>query len=147
MDQKLANEIATIPSEQRVLITAHDAFGYFGSAYDVEVRAVQGISTSSEAGLAELNELINFIVDRKISAVFIETSVSPRAIEALIEGAQARGHTVSIGGELFSDAMGKPGTPEGTYQGMMRHNAKVITSALRGAPSTEKVPAAEPSSP
>jgi manganese/zinc/iron transport system substrate-binding protein len=120
-----------IPPQQRVLVTAHDAFHYFGRAYDVEVRAIQGISTESEAGVKEINELVNFIVARKIKAIFVETSVSDRNIKSLVEGCRQAGHEVAIGGELFSDAMGQPGTPEGTYAGMVRHNVETIIKALK----------------
>ena len=114
-----------------MLVTAHDAFHYFGRAYDIEVRGIQGISTESEAGVREVNDLVDFIVERKIKAVFVESSVSDRNIRALVEGCQARGHTSPIGGELFSDAMGKAGTPEGTYVGMVRHNVDTIVKALQ----------------
>ncbi len=124
--------IATIPEGRRVLITSHDAFSYFGRAYGMEVRGIQGISTESEAGLHDINTLVDFLVDRKISAVFVETSVSRKNIEALIEGAAAKGHEVRVGGELFSDAMGEPGTYEGTYIGMLDHNITLVTRALGG---------------
>lgn len=124
-------QIATIPKDRRVLITAHDAFGYFGAAYDIEVLAIQGVSTDSEASVKQINQLVDTIVSRKINAVFIESSVSPKTIEALVEGCRGRGHTVKIGGELFSDAMGAAGTPEGTYVGMVRHNVQTIVSALK----------------
>jgi manganese/zinc/iron transport system substrate-binding protein len=124
--------IATIPREHRVLITAHDAFNYFGRAYDIEVRGIQGISTESEAGLQDITRLVDLIVERKIRAVFVETSVADKNVRALIEGAKASGHEVRIGGSLFSDAMGKAGTYEGTYIGMIDHNATVITRALGG---------------
>lgn len=123
--------LATIPRPQRVLVTAHDAFHYFGRAYDVEVKAIQGVSTESEAGVKQINELVTFIVDRKIKAVFVETSVSDRFMRSLIEGCQHAGHDVVIGGELYSDAMGDPATPEGTYVGMVRHNVETIVKALR----------------
>lgn len=131
LDQYAREKIAEIPPESRVLITAHDAFGYFGSAYGLEVVGLQGISTDTEVGLRDIQELVSFIVDRGINAVFVESSVSPRAIEAVVEGALRRGHTVRIGGELFSDALGDAGTPEGTYIGMFRHNVDTIASALR----------------
>lgn len=123
--------LSTIPKDRRVLVTAHDAFRYFGRAYDVEVRGIQGISTESEAGVREINELVKFIADRKIKAVFVESSVSEDNIRALVEGCRAKGHDVSIGGQLFSDAMGRDGTPEGTYIGMVRHNVNTITHALK----------------
>jgi manganese/zinc/iron transport system substrate-binding protein len=132
LDEKVGVMVGTIPSEQRVLVTAHDAFRYFGRAYGIEVHGIQGISTDSEAGLSDLNELVNFLVVKKIPAVFIESSVSPRNVQALIEGAKAQGHDVVVGGELYSDAMGPAGTPTGTYRGMMEHNALVITRALGG---------------
>ena len=124
--------LSSVPAESRVLLTAHDAFNYFGSAYGFEVMGIQGISTESEAGLQRISELVDLLVDRDIRAVFIETSVSDRNIRALIEGASAEGHEVVIGGELFSDAMGEPGTYEGTYLGMIDHNATVISRALGG---------------
>jgi manganese/zinc/iron transport system substrate-binding protein len=124
-------QIATIPKEQRVLVTAHDAFRYFGRAYDIEVKGIQGISTESEASVKDINDLVKFLVERKVKAVFVETSVNPRNIKSLIEGCQARGHKVAIGGELFSDAMGKEGTPEGTYVGMVKHNVDTIVQALK----------------
>jgi manganese/zinc/iron transport system substrate-binding protein len=122
----------TIPAEQRVLITAHDAFRYFGRAYGVEVRGLQGISTVTEAGAADVQELAGFIAGRRIAAIFVETSVPQRAVEAVQAAVQARGFEVKIGGELFSDSLGAPDTPEGTYIGMMRHNIETIVSALRG---------------
>jgi manganese/zinc/iron transport system substrate-binding protein len=125
-----------VPTEQRVLLTAHDAFGYFGDAYGFEVMGIQGISTQSEAGLNRISELVNMLVDRKISAVFVESSVSDRNMRALIEGAAAKGHTVNIGGELYSDAMGADGSYEGTYIGMLDHNVTTIARAL-GADAPE----------
>ena len=124
--------LSSVPAESRVLLTAHDAFNYFGSAYGFEVIGIQGISTESEAGLLRVSELVDMLVERDIGAVFVETSVSDRNIRALIEGAAAQGHEVVIGGELYSDAMGEPGTYEGTYVGMIDHNATVIASALGG---------------
>lgn len=124
--------LASVPAESRVLVTAHDAFNYFGAAYGFEVVGIQGISTESEAGLQRIAELVDVLVARDIRAVFVESSVSDRNIRALIEGAAARGHEVVIGGELFSDAMGEPGTYEGTYIGMIDHNATVIAAALGG---------------
>ncbi|MAM25271.1 MAG: manganese transporter, partial [Rhodobacteraceae bacterium] len=109
---------------------AHDAFSYFGRAFGFEVIGIQGISTESEAGLNRIGELVDVLVDRRIGAVFVETSVSDRNMRALIEGAAARGHDVRIGGALFSDAMGPPDTYEGTYIGMIDHNVTTIASAL-----------------
>ncbi|MEM8958598.1 MAG: zinc ABC transporter substrate-binding protein [Pseudomonadota bacterium] len=124
--------LSSVPPESRVLLSAHDAFNYFGSAYGFEVMGIQGISTESEAGLQRISELVDMLVERDIGAVFVESSVSDRNIRALIEGAAAAGHEVSIGGELFSDAMGPEGTYEGTYLGMIDHNATVIAGALGG---------------
>lgn len=124
--------IGTIPDRSRVLITAHDAFNYFSRAFGLEVHGIQGISTDSEAGIADINRLVDLIVARQIKAVFVESSVSDKNVRALIEGAAAKGHTVTIGGTLFSDAMGKPGTYEGTYIGMIDHNVTTITRALGG---------------
>lgn len=123
--------LAEVPKEQRVLVTAHDAFQYFGRAYDVEVHGIQGISTESEASNNEVNRLVDLLVNRKIKAVFVETSVSERNIKSLLEGCKSKGHEVRIGGELFSDAMGEKGKPEGTYPGMVRHNVKTIVEALK----------------
>lgn len=128
----MTSVIATVPKNSRVLLTAHDAFSYFGRGYDFEVLGIQGISTESEAGLRRVEELVNIIVERKISAVFVESSVPERNVRALIEGAGARGQDVVIGGTLYSDAMGEPGTYEGTYIGMIDHNATLITRALGG---------------
>ncbi|MEM9784353.1 MAG: zinc ABC transporter substrate-binding protein [Pseudomonadota bacterium] len=127
-----AETLATVPAERRVLITAHDAFGYFGRRYDFEVLGIQGLSTASEAGLKRIDDLVSLIVERQIGAVFVESSVSDRNVRALIEGAAAAGHEVKIGGQLFSDAMGVPGSYEGTYPGMIDHNATVIARALGG---------------
>ncbi|WP_416916076.1 MAG: metal ABC transporter solute-binding protein, Zn/Mn family [Roseicyclus sp.] len=124
--------LASIPADSRVLVTAHDAFNYFGAAYGFEVVGIQGISTESEAGLQRISELVDMLVARDIRAVFVESSVSDRNIRALIEGAAAQGHEVVIGGELYSDAMGAPGTYEGTYLGMIDHNVTTIARALGG---------------
>ncbi|WMS41034.1 zinc ABC transporter substrate-binding protein [Acuticoccus sp. MNP-M23] len=129
--------LATVPEDRRVLVTAHDAFNYFGRAYDFDVVGIQGISTESEAGLRRVRDLVDLLVGKKVAAVFVESSVSDRNVRALIEGAASRGHDVAIGGTLFSDAMGEPGTYEGTYVGMIDHNATVIARALGGdAPAT-----------
>jgi manganese/zinc/iron transport system substrate-binding protein len=126
------NVLSSVPEDARVLLSAHDAFGYFGKAYGYEVIGIQGISTESEAGLNRIKELADMLVARDVRAVFVETSVSDRNVRALIEGAAAQGHRVEVGGELFSDAMGEPGTYEGTYLGMIDHNATVISRALGG---------------
>ena len=125
--------LSSVPKDKRVLVTAHDAFNYFGRAYDVEVLGVQGLSTESEAGIDDVNTLVDVLVDRNVDAIFIESSVSDRNIKALIEGAKAKGHTVRIGGTLFSDAMGANGTYEGTYIGMIDHNVTIIAKSLGGS--------------
>ena len=132
LDGYVAASLATIPERQRILVTAHDAFGYLGQAYGIEVRGIQGLSTESEAGLRDLEDLVDCIVEHAVPAVFVETSVADKNVRALVEGAAARGCTVRIGGELFSDAMGAPGTYEGTYIGMLDHNATTIANALGG---------------
>ena len=131
LDATVKTSIARIPEPQRVLITAHDAFGYFGDAYGIEVRGLQGISTLSEFGLRDVTNLVDFIIDRKVKAIFVETSVSGKSIEAVIEGCQKRNWKVQIGGNLFSDAMGADGTPEGTYVGMVHANVMAIVEALK----------------
>lgn len=123
-------QVEKIPQELRVLVTAHDAFSYYGRAYGMQVEAVQGISTESEAAAADIQALADIIIERQVPAIFIETTISPRTIEAVQQAAAAGGQEVTIGGELFSDAMGEPGTPEGTYIGMMRHNIDTIVGAL-----------------
>jgi manganese/zinc/iron transport system substrate-binding protein len=123
-------QAARVPEDKRVLITAHDAFNYFGRAYGFEVRGLQGISTAADAGTADVQQLADFIVEREIPAVFVESSVPPRYIEAVQATVKAQGFDVTIGGELFSDAMGNDGTPEGTYLGKVRHNIDTIVGAL-----------------
>lgn len=139
LDQWGAATIASIPESQRVLVTAHDAFQYFGQRYGVEVHGVQGVSTISDAAISDVNRLVDLIVERKVPAVFFESSVSPRQVKAIVEGAQRRGVDVSSDSTLLSDSMGADGTPEGTYIGMMRHNFGTIATALGGqlaAPGT-----------
>ncbi len=137
LDDYARRSIASIPVGQRTLVTAHDAFTYLGRAYGIEVVGIQGISTESEAGLKDINRIVDMLVAKQIPAVFVESSVSDKNVKALIEGAAARGHAVRIGGELFSDAMGQPGSYEGTYIGMIDNNITIITRALGG-----KAPAA-----
>jgi manganese/zinc/iron transport system substrate-binding protein len=132
LDEYAREAVATIPANARVLVTAHDAFGYFGQRYGMEIESIQGISTESEANLAAIEGLVRKLVERRVPAVFAESSVPDRAVRALIEGAGARGHRVALGGNLFSDAMGRPGTYEGTYEGMIDHNITTITRALGG---------------
>ena len=131
LHDEVKGQVAAIPAARRVLVTAHDAFHYFGRAYEMEVVAIQGVSTESEASVRKINELVDLVVARKIPAVFVESSVSERSMRALIDACAARRHEVRQGGELYSDAMGAPGTPEGTYEGMVRHNVQTIVEALR----------------
>ncbi|MDZ7829039.1 MAG: zinc ABC transporter substrate-binding protein [Halofilum sp. (in: g-proteobacteria)] len=129
----IERSVASIPERQRVLVTAHDAFAYYGRAYGIEVEGIQGISTESEAGIGDIRAMVDIVVERGVPAVFIESTINPRTIEAVIEAAGRRGHEVELGGELFSDAMGEAGTPEGTYIGMLRANTLAIVAALGGA--------------
>lgn len=131
LDKAVREQVAQIPATQRVLITAHDAFGYFGDAYEIEVRGLQGISTLSEFGLRDVTDLVDFIITRQVKAIFVETSVSQKSIEAVVEGCQQKNWNVKIGGSLYSDAMGPAGTAEGTYIGMVNANVKTIVESLK----------------
>jgi len=131
LDSNNLNKINSIPQEQRVLVTAHDAFQYFGHTYGFEELSIQGWSTDSEAGIREIQNLADEISKRKIKALFVETSISPATIEALEAAIQDKGHDIVIGGELFSDAIGEKGTPEGTYVGAFTHNIDTIVKALK----------------
>jgi len=131
LDRWVTERIQTLPAGKRVLVTAHDAFGYFGRRYGVEVHGLQGISTVAEAGLKDVEQLVDLIVTRKVKAIFVESSVPRRSIEAVQAACRARQHDVAIGGQLFSDAMGAAGTPEGTYTGMVRHNVNTVVEALK----------------
>lgn len=131
LHQWVGEQLATVEKAQRVLVTAHDAFGYFGRAYDVDVRGLQGISTVTEAGLYDITHMIDTMIARKIKAIFVESSVSRKSIDAVVEGCRARGHDIIVGGQLFSDAMGTKGTPEGSYIGMVRYNVRTIVNALK----------------
>ena len=128
-----------VPPDKRVIVTAHDAFNYFGNAYGFEVRGLQGISTATEAGIADVQALATFIAERRIPAIFVESSVSTRSLEAVKAAVKSKGFAVKIGGELFSDAMGNEGTPEGTYIGMVRHNIDTIVTALLAGRSTSSM--------
>ena len=130
LHEEVRTAIATVPKERRVLITSHDAFRYFGRAYDLEVRGLQGVSTVQDAGVRDVQDLANLIADRKIKAIFVETSVSEASIRAVQKWAQEKGHDVRIGGHLYSDAMGDT-PPEDAYPGMVRKNVKTIVEALR----------------
>jgi manganese/zinc/iron transport system substrate-binding protein len=131
LDAWVVSRIEEIPSASRVLVTAHDAFGYFGRRYGVRVVGLQGISTLAEAGLGDVERVVDTVVQARVKAIFVESSVPRRSIEAVQAACSARGHAVSIGGQLFSDAMGAAGTPEGTYPGMVRANVETIVAALR----------------
>jgi manganese/zinc/iron transport system substrate-binding protein len=124
--------LSTVPEPSRVLISSHDAFNYFGRAFGLKVMGVQGLSTESEAGLQRINELVDYIVNQGVRAVFVESSVSPRNIEALVQGVRSRGKALRVGGELYSDAMGAEGTYEGSYLGMLDHNITTVARALGG---------------
>lgn len=124
-------QFSQLTEAQRVLVTAHDAFNYFAIGYDFRVFAPQGISTETEAGVEDIRATIDFMVENNVPAIFVESTISPDIVEAVVEGAKARGHEVTIGGELFTDAMGADGTPEGTYLGMIRHNVDTIVAALK----------------
>lgn len=126
-----SDRIKELPEEQRILVTAHDAFNYFGRSQGFEVRGLQGLSTDAEYGVKDVQNMVNFLVDNNIKAIFIESSVSDKAMKAVIAGAKEKGHNISIGGELFSDAMGAEGTEEGTYIGMYKHNVDTIVDALK----------------
>ena len=132
LDDYVREVMQSIPSEHRVLVTAHDAFGYMARAYGVEVHGVQGLSTEAKPGLKDIELLVDFLVEREIPAVFVESSVSRKSVEALVEGAKAQGHVVVVGGQLFSDSMGPAGSYEGTYVGMIDHNVNTIARALGG---------------
>ena len=132
LDAYVRQQAETLPAGIRALVTAHDAFNYFARRYDFEVRGLQGISTETEASTADVQALAKFISERGIRAVFIESSVPDQGVQAVIEAAGARGHAVVVGGEIFSDAMGEAGTPEGTYLGMVRHNIDTIVNGLMG---------------
>lgn len=124
--------LATLPADQRTLITSHDAFEYFGAAYGLDVSGIEGISTESEASIADIRETADLVIETGVRAIFIETTISPRTIEAVQAAVRDRGGDVAIGGALYGDAMGDMGTPEGTYIGMLRANVVTITTALGG---------------
>jgi len=132
LDRECALAIGSIPPSNRTLVTAHDAFGYFGRRYDLKVQGIQGISTESEPSLADIERLVSEISEARIPAIFIETTVSDRSARSVVEGCAAKGHSVTIGEPLYSDSLGRVGSPQGTWAGMIRHNAKSIANALGG---------------
>jgi len=131
LDEDVRNKISSIPPENRILITSHDAFGYYGRAYGIEVKGLQGISTAAEFGLKDITDMVNMIIALKVKAVFVESSVSEKSINAVREGCKKKGHELKSGGTLFSDAMGAKNTPEGNYIGMVQHNTNIIYEALK----------------
>jgi manganese/zinc/iron transport system substrate-binding protein len=135
LDDWVRASVATIPAEQRILVTAHDAFAYYGRAYGIEVMGIQGISTESEAGIADIRQVVDVVVARQVPAVFIESTINPRTIQAVIDAAGGRGHPVALGPQLYSDAMGEAETAAGTYIGMIHANTVAIVTALGGEPA------------
>lgn len=128
---RLQRELDEIPRERRVLVTSHDAFRYFGRHFDVDVEAIQGISTVAEATTDDIDRVADLLADRGIRAVFVESSVPRKTIDAVVEAAERKGADVQVGGELFSDAAGDEGTAEGTYLGMLEHNVRELVKGLR----------------
>ncbi len=131
LEDRLQKTIATLAKEKRILVTAHDAFSYFGQAYEFNVVGLQGLSTATEAGVQDVQKLANFIIKKEVKAIFVESSVPKRTIEALQAAVKSKDHEVAIGGTLFSDALGTPGTTEGTYIGMFEYNVNTIVNALK----------------
>jgi len=131
LDNEIRTIIETLPEEKRILVTAHDAFNYFGKEYDFEVVGLQGISTATEAGVRDVQKLSDFIIANNVKAIFVESSVPRRTIEALQAAVLSKNHEVAIGGSLYSDALGNPGTDEGTYIGMFKYNVNTIVNALK----------------
>ena len=131
LEISIKQTIETLPVERRILVTAHDAFNYFGKTYTFEVVGLQGLSTATEAGVRDVQQLSDFIIDKKVNAIFVESSIPKRTIEALQQAVKAKGHEVKIGGTLYSDALGNAGTIEGTYIGMFEYNVNTIVNALK----------------
>ena len=135
LDDWIQASIDSIPAEQRILVTAHDAFGYYGRAYSIEVAGIQGLSTATETGVADIRRMAELVVERGVPAMFVESTINPRTVQAVIDAAADQDHRVEIGGQLYSDAMGAKGTLEGTYIGMLKSNTEHIVSALGGQPA------------
>ena len=138
LDAWVRTEVDRLPADQRVLVTAHDAFGYFGRAYGFDVHGLQGISTATEAGTADVQNLAAFVAEREIPALFVESSVPARSIEAVREAVRARGHDVEIGGNLYSDALGGTDSGAEDYVGMIHHNVSTIVDALVAEPVAQR---------
>lgn len=135
LDAWVAASIANLPEDRRVLITAHDAFGYYGRAYGLRLVAIQGLSTESEASVADIAATARMAAEAGVPAVFVESTINPRSMQAMIAAARDLGHDLAIGGSLFSDAMGAAGTAEGTYVGMIHANTRAIVTALGATPA------------
>ena len=135
LDDWIQASIDSIPAEQRILVTAHDAFGYYGRAYGIEVAGIQGLSTATETGVADIRRMAELVIERGVPAMFVESTINPRTVQAVIDAAADQDHRVEIGGQLYSDAMGAKGTLEGTYIGMLKSNTEHIVSALGGQPA------------
>ncbi|MCM2972917.1 metal ABC transporter solute-binding protein, Zn/Mn family [Larsenimonas suaedae] len=135
LDDWITRSIKTIPEQQRILVTAHDAFNYYGRAYGIDVEGIQGISTETETGIADIRAMANVVAERQVPAMFVESTISPRTIRSVIEAARQKGQTIEVGGELYSDAMGETGRFEGTYIGMLYANTQRIVTALGGRPA------------
>jgi manganese/zinc/iron transport system substrate-binding protein len=131
LQKTITSKIETLPKDKRILVTAHDAFNYFGKNYGFEVVGLQGLSTATEAGVKDVQNLANFIIEKQLKAIFVESSVPKRTIEALQKAVNSKGHDVQIGGTLYSDALGSAGTVEGTYIGMFKYNVNTIVNALK----------------
>lgn len=130
LDEWVESELNTIPEQQRILISAHDAYEYFGKRYDLQVKGLQGLSTVAQYSLKDVSDLVDFIIDNRIPAIFLESVVPERSMKAVIEGCEKRDYQLKLGGTLFADAMGEEGSPEGTYIGMVEYNVNLITDAL-----------------
>lgn len=129
-DQWILSELKAIPKEQRILITSHDAFSYFGRRYQIEVRGIQGISTNSEVGLKDISDMVDFVIERQIPSIFVETSTSDKTAQSIVDGCEDKGYALTIDGPLFSDALGEPDSDGGTYLGMIQSNVEMIVAGL-----------------
>lgn len=132
LDQWIRQAVRSIPEPRRVLVTAHDAFAYYGRAYAIDVRGIQGVSTTAEAGVADIRDTAALLVERDVPAIFIESTINPRTVEAVRSAAASDGHEIALGGRLYGDALGEADGPAGDYLGMMRTNTRRIVEALGG---------------